>query len=103
LQFVESNPPLEELELELEVEVQEPLEVDELLLEVELPEELLVEELEVLVEELLEEELLEPSPIEPAEAVRITQSSLEPSSRRTMRSVCAPAARLLKVAGVSVA
>jgi hypothetical protein len=95
---------LEELLLELE-------ELDELLLEDEL--ELLLEELELLLEEdeLLEElelddellELDEPDAlIEPAEAVRVTLSSLAPSSRLTIRSVCAPAARLLKVAGVMV-
>jgi hypothetical protein len=50
----------------------------------------------------LDEELLEP-PIEPVEAVRVTRSSLAPSSRLRIRSVCAPAARLLKVAGVIVA
>jgi hypothetical protein len=79
-------------------------ELDELLLEDELLDD---EEDEVpLEEELLDDELelvveLEPL-IEPAEAVRVTRSSLEPSSRLTILRVCAPAARLLKVAGVIV-
>jgi hypothetical protein len=95
---------LDELEL-LELE-----ELDELLEELLLEEELLDEELDApeLEEELLlDEELelvveLEPL-IVPAEAVRVTRSSLAPSSRLTIRRVCAPAARLLKVAGVIVA
>jgi hypothetical protein len=82
---------VEELLLEeLELVEDEELELDELLLEeLELDEELL---------ELDEPEAL----IEPAEATRVTLSSLAPSSRRTIRSVCAPADRLLKVAGVTV-
>jgi hypothetical protein len=83
------------------------------LLEEELLEELVLdEEVELLDEELVEpvvelDELEEP-PLElltnePAEAVRVTRSSREPSSRRLMRSVCVPAARLLKVAGVRAA
>jgi hypothetical protein len=96
---------LEDEELELdedELLEDEELELEELLLdEDELLEELLEELLdedELLLDEL---ELLEP-PIEPAETVRVTLSSRAPSSRLTIRSVCAPAARLLKVAGVIV-
>jgi hypothetical protein len=96
---------LDELEDEL-LELDEELELldDELLLEdeeLEL-EELLLDELELLEDdELLE--LDEPEAlIEPAEAVRVTLSSRAPSSRLTIRRVCAPAARLLKVAGVMV-
>jgi hypothetical protein len=62
--------------------------VDELLLDDEL-------ELELVVE-------LELPLIVPAEAARVTRSSLAPSSRLTILKVCAPAARLLKVAGVTV-
>jgi hypothetical protein len=76
LQVVASKPPLEE--------AHEPLEV--LVLE--------------LLDEVLEE--LELPPNEPAEAVNVTRSSRAPSSRLTIRSVWAPAARLLKVAGVMV-
>jgi hypothetical protein len=94
------GPPLvlvEELELLLEEEL-------ELLLEVapeeeELEELLLEEELELLELELVDEPLLL---IEPVEAVRVTRSSLAPSSRLTIRSVCVPAARPVKVAGVIV-
>lgn len=68
-------------------------------------EELLVDDEVLEVEEVLEldDELLEEPEaplIEPAEAVSVTRSSFAPSSRRTIRSVCVPAARLLKVAGV---
>jgi hypothetical protein len=86
---------LDELELLLELE-----ELEELLEELLLEDELL--ELELLLEdELLELDELEVMPlIEPAEAVSVTRSSLAPSSRLTIRSVCPPAARLLKVAGV---
>ena len=90
------------------------MELDEVLLEDELVE-LLEEELELEDELLAPEELLledelllelvvlEELPlIEPAEAVRVTRSSRAPSSRLRIRSVCAPAARLLKVAGVMV-
>jgi hypothetical protein len=95
---------------EVEVLVLE-LELDELLLDeelLELDDELLDELLLELDDELLldeEEELLEELElplIEPAEAVSVTRSSLDPSSRRTMRSVCVPADRLLKVVSVSV-
>jgi len=92
----------EELELLLDEELLELDEDEELLLE-----ELLLDEDELL-EELLEDEELElldepelPS-IAPEETVRVTLSSRAPSSRLTIRSVCAPAARLLKVAGVIV-
>jgi hypothetical protein len=85
---------LEELELLLDEEL---LELEELLDDVpELEDELLDDELE------LEELELLPL-IVPVEAVRVTRSSLAPSSRRRMRRVCEPAARLLKVAGVIVA
>jgi hypothetical protein len=91
-----SVPPVEEL-LDEELELLE----DELLLDEELLEddEELDDELELL--ELLE--VLELPLIDPAEAVSVTRSILEPSSRRTIRSVCEPAARLLKVARFSVA
>jgi hypothetical protein len=85
---------LEELELLLEELEDELLEVEELLLDDELVDE---------DEELLELEELELPLIEPAEAVRVTRSSLAPSSRRRMRRVWEPAARLLKVAGVMLA
>ena len=94
-----------ELLLEDELELEELLEDEELLDE---DDELLLDELELdedelLLEELLLEDELELEPlIEPAETVRVTLSSLAPSSRLTIRSVCAPAARLLKVAGVMV-
>jgi hypothetical protein len=114
-----TRPPLLELLLEdeellldeLEELLDEELEDEELLLELEeLEEELLLDELEELLledEELLLEELelleLEELPlIEPAETVSVTRSSLEPSSLLRIRSVCEPAARLLKVAGVMV-
>lgn len=100
MQFVASKPPLEELALELDDEVQEPLELDELVLDP-LPDELELV-LDELLEELLEELLDEPALIVPVEAVSVTRSSFAPSSRRTIRSVCVPAARLLKVAGVIV-
>jgi hypothetical protein len=99
------------VEVVLELDELELLEDEELLLDEELEElldeeELELEELEELLlddeEELLEEVELLPL-IEPAEAVRVTRSSLAPSSRLTIRSVCEPAARLLKVAGVIVA
>jgi hypothetical protein len=93
-------PPVEEL-LDEELELLE----DELLLDEELLE-LLLEEDEELDDELELLELLEVLElplIDPAEAVSVTRSILEPSSRRTIRSVCEPAARLLKVARFSVA
>ena len=96
---------LEELEeLLLELLLDDEL---ELLLEDELLEVMPLEELELLLDdellELDELEVVEELPlIEPAEAVRVTRSSRAPSSRRTIRSVCVPAARLLKVAGVMV-
>jgi hypothetical protein len=106
---------LEELELledeleELELLEDDELELEELLLDDEL--ELLLDD-EELDELLLEEELLELLDdeleleelplIDPVEAVRVTRSSLEPSSLLRIRSVCEPAARLLKVAGVMV-
>jgi hypothetical protein len=101
-------PPVELLVLELE-ELELLLE-DELLDEEELLEDELLEELELeapeLEDELEELEELEPPEelplIEPVEAVNVTRSSLAPSSRLSIRSVCAPAARLLKVAGVIV-
>jgi hypothetical protein len=72
----------------------------ELLLDEELLELLLEdEELDELDELLLDDET---PPIVPVEAVSVTRSSREPSSRRTIRSVCEPAARLLKVARLSV-
>ena len=86
---------LDELDVLEDELVEELLELDEL---APLDEELLLED------ELLELVVLDELPlIEPAEAVKVTRSSLAPSSRRTIRSVCAPAARLLKVAGVMVA
>jgi hypothetical protein len=74
LQVVASKPPLEELELELEEEVQPPLELEELVL---LP----VPELDELLVELLLELIV------PAEAVSVTLSSLAPSSRLSILSV----------------
>jgi hypothetical protein len=95
----------EELELlELDELLDEELELEELLLEDDELLELLDEELELLELELLEElelEELEPL-IVPAETVSVTRSSRAPSSLRSIRRVCAPAARLLKVAGVIV-
>ncbi len=87
---------LEELvELLLEDEVELLLELDEL----EVP--LLEDELELLLElELLE---VPPRMIVPAEGVSVTRSSRAPSSRRLIRSVCVPAARLLKTGSVRVA
>jgi hypothetical protein len=117
-------PPEDELldeleELLLEEELDAPLLEEELLLDEELEELLLDEELAApLLEEELEELLLDEDELElllelevvelpplmvPAEAARVTRSSLAPSSRLTIRRVCAPAARLLKVAGVIVA
>jgi hypothetical protein len=74
------------------------------LLDVELLlEELLDEEEDELLELLDDDELDPPAPvIVPVEAVRVTRSSFEPSSRLRILRVCAPAPRLLKVAGVSV-
>jgi hypothetical protein len=66
--------------------------------ELELLDELLLDELELL--ELLDDD--EPPLIAPVEAVSVTRSRREPSSRRTSRSVCEPAARLLNVARFSV-
>jgi hypothetical protein len=102
-QSVPAPPLVEELEEEDELELlleEELLELDEEL-------ELLLEELELDEDELLElldDELeLEELPlIDPVEAVRVTRSSLEPSSLLRIRNVCEPAARLLKVAGVMV-
>src|SRR5688572_5252655 len=76
------------------LEVDEELELEELLLDEELElleleelEELLLEEL-LLDEDELELELDEELPlIEPAETVKVTRSSLEPSSRLEIRSV----------------
>jgi hypothetical protein len=84
-------------ELELLEELEELLLEDELELELEAPE--LDDELELLELEVV----LELPLIEPAEAVRVTRSSLAPSSRLLIRSVWLPAARLLKVVGVKVA
>jgi hypothetical protein len=91
-------PPVEELlELDDDEELDELLDELELLLEDELElEELLDEELEL--EEL---ELVRPL-IEPADAVSVTRSIRAPSSRRTIRSVCVPAARLLNIARLRV-
>jgi hypothetical protein len=96
-------------ELELLLDEELLLELDELLLdedeELELLEELDEDELLDELELLLDEELLEleaDALIEPAEAVSVTLSNRAPSSRLTIRSVCAPAERLLKVAGVMV-
>jgi hypothetical protein len=70
---------LEELELLL---LDEELELEELLDDVpELEDELLDDELELLLDEPPE------LPIEPVEAVNVTRSSREPSSRRLIRSV----------------
>jgi hypothetical protein len=99
------NTPLPEVEVELLVEeLLDVLDVDELLLDEELDElELDAPELEDELLEELELDVVELEPlIEPAEAVKVTRSSLAPSSRLTIRRVCAPAARLLKVAGVIV-
>jgi hypothetical protein len=102
--FTRNRPPevlvlvLEEL---LDDELLELLD-EELLPEVDVEELELDEELLLEDEELLLDEELEPL-IVPAEAVSVTRSILEPSSRRTIRSVCEPAARLLKVARFSVA
>lgn len=85
-------PPVLELEellleeLELDEELLEELELDELLLEE------LLDELELELELELEDELElleEPEPplIVPADAVRITLSSLDPSSLLRIRSV----------------
>jgi hypothetical protein len=105
----------EELEDELELldELEELLddELEDEELELPEPDELLLEELddELLEDEELDDELLELLEvlelplIDPAEAVSVTRSILEPSSRRRIRSVCEPAARLLKVARFSVA
>ena len=85
------------------LELLDELELLEELLELLLDEEL--EELEFEAPELedeLEELLVPPPLIAPAEAVRVTRSILAPSSRRRIRSVWAPAARLLKVAGAMV-
>jgi hypothetical protein len=112
------------LELLLEDELEDVLldeELDELLDDVleldELVMPLLDEELELLLDELvelvepvvevveldeLEEPPLELPLIEPAEAVKVTRSSRAPSSRRLMRSVCVPAARLLNAGRFSV-
>jgi hypothetical protein len=89
---------LEELLEELDDELLELEELEELLLDEELEDEL---DEELLLDEELE---LGAMPlIVPTEAVRVTLSSRAPSSRRTIRSVCKPAARLLKVAMFSVA
>ena len=89
-------PPLLELLDELELlELLLDEELEELEFEAPELEDELVELLELVVE-------LELPLIVPAEAVKVTRSSLAPSSRLTIRSVCAPAARLLKVAGVMV-
>jgi hypothetical protein len=92
-------------ELELLLDEDELLELEELLLDVLVDDELLLDDEELDDElELLELlEVLELPLIDPAEAVSVTRSILEPSSRRTIRSVCEPAARLLKVARFSVA
>jgi hypothetical protein len=95
---VDEEELLELLEDELLEELLEELVLDE---EVELLDEELVEPVVELDE--LEEPPLELLTNEPAEAVRVTRSNREPSSRRLMRRVCEPAARLLKVAGVRVA
>jgi hypothetical protein len=91
-------PPLEVEALDDELLLEELLEelLDEL---VELVEPV-VEELELLLEE--DEPPLEPL-IVPAEAVSVTLSSRAPSSRRSIRRLCAPAPRFAKVAGVMAA
>ena len=97
----------EELELLEDEELLLDEELEELLDDEELEELLLDEEDELLDDVLLDDELelvveLELPLIEPVEAVSVTLSSRAPSSRLSIRSVCAPAARLLKVAGVIV-
>jgi hypothetical protein len=52
--------------------------------------------------ELVELDELDPPLIVPAEAVKLTRSNCAPSSRRSMRSVCEPADKLLNVAGLNV-
>jgi hypothetical protein len=106
LLVVEVVLELEELLLE-ELLLDEELEAPELEEELLLDDELVAPELE---EELLLDDELELAVVElelplivPAEAVRVTRSSLAPSSRLRILKVCAPAARLLKVAGVIVA
>jgi hypothetical protein len=93
----QADPELEELELLLD---------EDELLEDELEDELLLDEdeLDELEELLLELELLEVPPvlIVPVEAVSVTRSILEPSSRLSIRSVWVPAARLVNVAGAMV-
>lgn len=86
---------LELLELEEELLLLlELLEEDELLLEL---------DDEELLEDELEELLVEPFPeIEPPDTVRVTRSSPAPSSRRKIRRVWLPAAKLLKVATLRV-
>jgi hypothetical protein len=100
LELLLEDEELDELddELELLLELEELLLEDELL-ELLLEDEELDDELELL--ELLD--VPELPPIDPAEAVSVTRSIREPSSRRIIRSVCVPAARLLKVARFSVA
>jgi hypothetical protein len=82
VEVVELEELLLEDVLELLLEVLEELEV---LLDEELEVPLLEEELELLLE--LEVVLEEPPLIEPVEAVRVTRSSLAPSSRLSPRSV----------------
>jgi hypothetical protein len=94
---------LEDEELLLDEELEELLEdeeLEELLLDEEL-DELLEDELELLeLDELL---LVLPPLIEPAAVLNTTDSSFAPSSRRRIRRVWAPAARLVKVATVKFA
>jgi hypothetical protein len=118
--LISAQSPPPELLLDEDEELDDELELlDDELEELELPEpdELLLEELDdellelLLDDEELDDELellellevLELPLIDPAEAVSVTRSILEPSSRRAIRSVCVPAARLLKVARFNVA
>jgi hypothetical protein len=78
---------LEDEELLLDEELEELLEEDEELEELLLDEELLDDDEEVLDDELELEELELLPLIVPAEAVRVTRSSLAPSSRLLIRSV----------------
>jgi hypothetical protein len=87
-------PPPELLEDEVELLLDEDVE-------------LLEDEVELLLDEVLELELVEELELlpelplmVPAEAVSVTLSSRAPSSLRSIRSVCEPAARLPKVVGV---
>jgi hypothetical protein len=96
--LISAHSPPPELLLDVELEVL-LLVLEDVLVDVLLD---VLEDVLLDVLELVELDELLPPLMLPADAVNVTRSSCEPSSRRSMRSVCEPADKLLNVAGLNV-